>query len=392
MATACYRLRVRVAVALAFAALPGLAAAEAPLTTYPPERLAALAPLLTHAELAAIEVAPNGSPRQITLLAWTPAPPPVAYEVVAHPERYPEFVRNLSKAEVERMPDGSTVARWQMELPIGHFNGAFAMRTDEGAIDIRSLARDNHTRWEFVPAPGGGTVIVEYAHYQAPRQNAILSKLLERDPANETGMGLAATLVLAKSVAAEAAKRAAAARLPPVAAPRGSPSFDFLLERGAVAVIRSAPSGALIDVSVVRRIPAPLERVLSVLRAPERWREFMPAVTASKVVDRRGDGLDFELSVDGVLLSVDTRYRMQFVPAGADSLGVGGDLAGSRFRWDLTRTDGGTLAIYRANHNIAAASILLRAMIGFEPLFEHGANVGVGIIAVEAVARRAAAQ
>src|SRR5579871_2359338 len=156
------------ALALLVAVAPALARAEPPLATWPARDLAALAPLLAHAEMASIELLPDGRPRQITLLAWTPAPPEVAHAVVGHPERYKEFVRNLSKSEALPQPDGSVVARWQMELPIGHFTGAFAMRveppTENGAIEIHSLARDNHTRWEFIPA-AGGTVIVSYMHY-----------------------------------------------------------------------------------------------------------------------------------------------------------------------------------------------------------------------------------
>jgi hypothetical protein len=94
------------------------------------------------------------------------------------------------------------------------------------------------------------------------------------------------------------------------------------------------------------------------------------------------------LSVDGILLSIDTRYRAKQLANGVDLLGVGGDLVGSRFRWDLTAQGTHTLAVYRANHHVGASSVILRALIKHEPLFEHGVNVGVGIIAIDSVARR----
>ncbi len=378
---------------LIFLLLVAGAARGAPVATFPADKIADLAPLLVHGEIAAIETFPDGRPRQITLFAWTAAPPEIAHSVVGHPESYPSFVRNLSHMEVQTAPDGTVTDRWQVDLPIGHFNGGSRMRTEPGstgAIEITSITNESHTRWEFLPATGGGTVIVEYMQFRAPVQNVLLRKMLEKDPANETGMGLATGLLLEKSVAVEAARQAAAAgRKTPTPSGNG-PGFQFLLERGEVAVIRSLPKGGLLDVSVVARIPVPVAEVLAVVRAPDHWKEFMPSVTAGEVTERDAAGIDYNLEVDGILLSVDTRYRMQFVPSGIDSLGVGGDLEGSRFRWDLSPTrDGGTLAVYRANHNLAASSFLLRAMINYEPLFEHGANVGVGVLAVSSVARRA---
>src|SRR5262249_3671800 len=151
-------------------------------------------------------------------------------------------VRNMSKSEVAPKPDGSVDNRWQIELPIGHFSGAFNVRVlaplDTGTVEFHSLSRESSSSWEFLAAPGGGTVIVEYMHYQAPRATLLLRRMLDKDPANETGMGLAAGLVLVKSVAAESERRARGAK-PAVAAPLGSgdapAAWSFLLDRGAVA-------------------------------------------------------------------------------------------------------------------------------------------------------------
>jgi ribosome-associated toxin RatA of RatAB toxin-antitoxin module len=377
-------------VAVALAAAP---AAATPLATFPRDKIQGLAPLLVNGDMAEIEADPAGRPLQITLFAYAAAPPAVAHDVVAQPEKYPTFVRNLSKSEVTHNPDGTLDCRWQMDLPIGHFNGGMRMAVDadpQGPINIRSAGRDSFSRWEFLPADGGGTVVVYYMHYAAPTQNALLSKMLKQNPGNETGMGLAAGLVLSKSVAREATRRAAAAGTR-IAPPKSTaPGFQFLLERGAVAIIRSTPNGSLLDVSVVKRIPAPLEKVLEVVRAPDTWPGFMPAVTACEVQSRTPDGLTYHMTIDGILVSVDTSYHMKYLGnAGVDSLGVDGDLKGSRLRWDLSAQQGETLAVYRANHKLGTGSFLLRAMIGFEPLFEHGANVGVGIIAVQSVAARA---
>ncbi len=365
--------------------------ADEALVPLPATELSRLAPLLVHSEMAVLETSPEGRPRQLLLLAYAAAPPEVTREVVIHPERYPRFVRNLSKSEVTRQADGSLVSHWEMKLPIGHFGGAYRLRLESsGAVDIRSLARDNHSRWEFLPAIGGGTVIAEYMHYQAPKQNLILQRLISRDPANETGMALATALVLAKSVLAEAQRQAQARGVrtaEPVAAKE--PDFHSLLSRGALAIIRSTPTGGLRDVSIVKRVRAPLPRLLELVRSPDRWPSFIRSVTAAKVIERNAQGMVYEMEVDGVILSVQTRYRMQHLPEGADSLGIGGDLIGARMRWDLQREGEETLVTLRANHQLGESSFLLRAMIGYEPLFEHGANVGVSVVATEAIARQA---
>ncbi|MSP63696.1 MAG: hypothetical protein EXR72_25790 [Myxococcales bacterium] len=394
---------------VAFAALwlvPAPASAVRVLRPFPTPKLTALAPLLVHGEMAAIESDAEGRPRQLSLLAYSAAPPEVVHDVVAHPERYPSFVRNVSKSEVTRAGDGTLLHSWQIELPIGHFNGENRLTFQAptaggapgapgapGAIDSQAVGQETVARWEFLPAAGGGTVVVEYLYYEVPRTNAVLDKMIRKNPANETGMGLAAGLVLIKSVAVEAARRAAAqgktGTPPALAGP--SPGFNFLLDRGAVAIVRSLPSGALLDVSVVERIPAPLDAVLAVVRAPDRWPQFIPSVTKCEVVERGAAGLTYEISVDGILLNIDTRYQMRFEKAGVDALGVGGDLKGSRFRWDLSSRPGYTTAIYRANYRLGDSSMILRALFKYEPFFEHGANVGVGIITVRAIARRATA-
>src|SRR5262245_48053630 len=94
-------------VAVALAAAPAAATPLAtPRATFPPDKIHGLAPLLVNGDMAEIEADQVGRPLQITLFAYAAAPPAVAHDVVAQPEKYPTFVRNLSKSEVTHNPDG----------------------------------------------------------------------------------------------------------------------------------------------------------------------------------------------------------------------------------------------------------------------------------------------
>jgi hypothetical protein len=214
--------------------------------------------------------------------------------------------------------------------------------------------------------------------------------MLERNPAYEAAMALAATLVLVKGIQAEAARQAAAAGIAVAPATGRSPGFSALLDRGTLAIIRDDAEGGLVDVSVVERIPVALDGLLEILRAPDTWPSFLPAVKHCEVRQRDAQGLEYRIGIDGIILDVDTTYRMNFVERGADALGLEGDLKGARYRWDLSPSpSGGTVAVYRGNAHLGHSSAILRALFKHEPNFEHSANVGVGVIAMRAMARRA---
>jgi hypothetical protein len=383
----------RLAVLLCLA--PLAAAARPTLKPLPEDRLRAYAPLLAGSELALLESDATGRSRQITVLAYVPAPPQLVHDVVAHPESFPRFVRNVSKSTVEHRPDGALVNSWRVELPIGHFDGLHELRFapgPAGPIDVLAVGpgQQGVFRWEFLPADGGGTVVVHMGWHDPLSNNFLLRKMLERNPSYEAAMGLSATLVLVKAVQREAARLAAGASAS-IAPPRGrAPGFSALLDRGTLAIIRSDTAGALIDISLVERIPVPLDRLLGIIRAPDTWPSFLSSVTHCDVRHRDANGLEYRIGIDGIILDVDTTYRMNFVPGGADALGIEGDLKGSRYRWDLSASGpGATIAVYRGNAHLSESSRILRMMFRHEPSFEHSANVGVGVVAVRAMARRA---
>src|SRR5262245_15372845 len=59
-----------------------------------------LAPLLRGSDLVLFESTPKGALRQVTSMLAVAAPPALVREVLVHPERNREFVRNMSRSEV----------------------------------------------------------------------------------------------------------------------------------------------------------------------------------------------------------------------------------------------------------------------------------------------------
>jgi hypothetical protein len=222
--------------------------------------------------------------------------------------------------------------------------------------------------------------------------------MLSRNPGYAAGFAISAALVLVKSIQVEAERIAAAAPPdggasgPSIRPPAGRvPGFAGLLQRGTVAVIRTDAERRLVDVSVVARVPAAEERLLAVLRAPDSWPSFLSSVKECVVRSREPSGMEYRMAIDGVILDVDSVYKMQFLPHGVDVLAIDGDLRRARYRFDLSPTGpAATTAVYRGNAHLGEASTVLRMLFRHEPLFEHSANVAVGIIATRAMAWQAA--
>jgi hypothetical protein len=356
----------------------------------PADRVAQLAPMLAHGEVMAVDPTSDGRPRQVTFLGYVAAPPDVVRSLVDTPERYPEMVHNLSKVAVRR-EHGAREVDWTIALPIGKFDGGFwLIDRPDGAIDI--LSSDCEARWRFLPAEGGGTVVVEYMHYEPGKLNPLFKKILAGQPGYETGVVMAAGLMLLKAVSEEGNRRGKAMAIAPPSTIGPGANLELLLERGPVAITRSTADGTLVDVSIVKRVPTPAADLLAVARAPESWPSFIPAVSAAEVVKRGDHDVDYKMTIDGVLFNLETRFRMQLTDGGADSLGISGDLEGARIRWDLTPSADHTDALLRANYHLGDGSLILKLLIRAQPILEHGLNAGAGIVLMESVAKQAQAR
>ena len=171
----------------------------------------------------------------------------------------------------------------------------------------------------------------------------------------EHGLALSAQLMFTTAMRTEALKRAAAAGAPTIATPRGpSPSFDALLARGQVALMRTTAGGGGGDVSVLERIFAPEARVHDVVVKAGQWADFVPGVDKSYA--RTAGEYQVEMSVP--IVSWATAWALRDGPHAIDGAGVSGDLSGARFRWDLSsRGEKETLAVYRVRQKLDAGSL-----------------------------------
>lgn len=361
---------------------------------FAPKTLVGYAAALARGEMAVVETDAAGRAGQITLLGYAAAPPEVVRALVADPALYPRYIRNLTRSEVERRPDGALVNRWRLSYPIGSFEGADEVRPlpasgaapgEVGAVEIRSLGAGLYGtfRWEFLPAPGGGTVVVDAGFYD-PLDNAILRAMIGQDPALDAGFNLAGGLSVLRALLKEAgaAARAAGHRVDaPVAA--GALDLQPLLSRGTLAILRTAADGRLVDVSVTARAPAAPGPLRALVRAPDLWPRLVRPIRRVLIRERDPDGMTLRMTVSALLFDVEADLRVHLFPEGADYLGVGGALRGARFRWDIQPDGpGGSVVVWRGNVHLGDSSSLVRTMFRIEPSFEHSANVSIGLISV----------
>lgn len=370
------------------------------LRSLPAAVLLSYASVVRTGEIAIVETDSAGRALQITLLGYAAAPPPAVYALVADPLRYPRYVRNLTRSDVEHRPDGSMLNRWRLTFPIGSFDGTDEVRlisggegaaSGTGAVEMRAVGegKQGTTRWEFLPLPGGGTLVVNYGYYD-PLDNAFLRVMIGQDPALDAGFNLAGGLALVRGLLAEAGREARASGLQLAAPSAGAaPDFGPLLARGTVAVVRTGGQGQLVDVSVVERVSAAAQHMQELVRAPENWPRFLHTVKRVDVTQRDPAGLEYDMTVAGFLIDVVTTFRMVFVPGGADTLAIGGAVKGARFRWDIRPDPGGSVVVWRGNLHLTDTSRMLRAMLRIEPSFEHSANISMGLISVRSLAAQA---
>jgi ribosome-associated toxin RatA of RatAB toxin-antitoxin module len=362
----------------------------------PADKLVGLAPLVRTADIALIESFPGGHMRQVTILSWVPAPPQVVHDVVADLEHYPSFLRNMNRVKVTRNADGTAVQDWMIDILVSRFSGSNLHRFQpDGSIDVDAVGPTERARyrWEFHPAVGGGTVMAMYGYVDVIHGNSVIQSILARVPTMEHGLGLSAQLVYVRGVQ-QRATQLAAPQPPPLPHRGKNPSFDFLLDRGRVAVIRSLPNGRLDGISVVDRVMAPRPKLEGAVLDGGHYTTFIDGITKSHEIARTEREVNYRTVFTMPLITWETRWAAQRDGRGAvDILATDGDLKGTYLRWDLTDIHMGetrrTLAVLRARLDLAAASLLLRTLFQKEPLFEHGMSVAFGLVIMSGVQARA---
>jgi hypothetical protein len=351
----------------------------AALTTWPRAELERLAPLAAHADLACIESNADGTMKQVTLLAWVPAPPAVMRDVIVQSERYKEFVPNLSRSTREPLGDGRWQSRWKIELPVSSFEGTNVYSIEHtGDGDAILLRGDGNAQYRYEMLPvGDGTLLVQYGYTDVKGSNAFVRTFVRRQPMMEHGLALSAQMMFVTAMRDEAIRRNGGKQV--AAAGGATPSFAPLLARGAVAVMRAG------EVSVLERIYAGEARVADVIARAADYASFVPGVDKSY---RRDEGVYVEMSVP--IASWASTWALKQEPHAVDGAALDGDLRGARFRWDLSaRTAAETLAVYRVRQALDQSSVILRKLFELQPSLKLGINVALGLVWMRAIRGRA---
>jgi hypothetical protein len=382
------------------------ALALAPVKTHPPlvelprDEVAQLAPLLRSGDFALLESDARGWERQVTTISLARAAPAAVREIVIHPERYEAFCRNMRGREVKQNPDGTYDHTWKLSYGIVSFSGVNRYRLlparegePAGAVEITDPTGMSTYRWEFLPsAHGGGTIVVVYGYTDVRHSGGLIDKILARADTLEHGLALITQMTLHRAMVVEAEKRPGSVE--PYKAPAAgskATSYKFLLDRGALAILRHQ-NGRLVDFSLIDRSSAAAGALADELAHPERW-AYVPSFKKVAAHEPR-DGLSVvEIEQSLPLLSWDTYFGVRAAPngnpggnnVGVDLFGLQGDLSASRMRFDLVPD--GTLQqiVLRGQLAYDRSSTVMRQLFRLEPLFEDGVNVGLTFIILRAV-------
>lgn len=373
----------------------GTARAEprpAPLSTFTTAQVASLGPLLVDRDIVVIELDERGHLKQLTTLTLVAAAPDAVRDVVIHPERYSEFVRNMKRSRVAKEPGGTLWHEYAISYRVytveGHHRYVFApKRAGDAVAPVELYDPDGdgtrHYRWEFVPATGA-TVLALYG-YTEVNHDRFTTRYLNKAPTLESGFALIPQLTLLYSMK----WRAEALAGDGVALPRPARvAWEFLLARGTVAVLMSS-DGRLREVNLVERSKASAQSLMAVAADPARWSSFVPTMKRSALV-AAAEGAAVEIEQSLPMMSWTTKWIFRQTGSAVDLLGVDGDLRGARLRWNVVPEAAGAQLILRvAAADFQNGSTLLREVYKLEPYLEYGFDVALDLLLLQSVRRRA---
>jgi hypothetical protein len=382
-------------VALVLGAGDAAAAAPrpAPLQPFAPAQLGALGPMLLDRDLVVLELDTKGRLKQLATLTLVAAPPEVVREVVIHPERYAEFVRNMKRSRVVAEPGGTLWHEYAISYRVytveGRHRYVFMPKGSGDAVaPVEMYDPDGdgtrHYRWEFVPA-GGATVLALYGFTEIAHDR-FTSRYLDRAPTLESGFALIPQLTLLFSMKARAQQLSHDKVVLPAAA--ASVPWEFLLERGTVAILLSS-GGRLREVNLVERSTAPAQSLVALAADPARWSSFVPTMKRSTFVGG-ADGAAVEIEQSLPLMSWTTKWAYRLERSSVDLVGLDGDLRGGHLRWDVRQqASGGSELILRAMADYQKGSVLLRQVYKLEPYLEYGFDVALSLLLLQSLKHRA---
>lgn len=369
-----------------------------PLTTLPADKLLTLVPSLREQDLALVESDAKGALKQITAVTLVAAPPATVHDVVAHPERYGQFVHNMSRSDVRREPGGTFVHDYKLDYTVASVDGRHRYVLlppvpGQAAAPIDIYDPDDngtrHYRWEFYAAPGSGTLLVVYGYSQIPT-DGLYGRLIKRAQTLEYGLALIPQMTLMLACKQQAQRLAGPQPSPGQAGPQ--PNLGFLLDRGALALFRTIGS-RVSEMNLVDRTRARPDVLVRVATSVAPWSRFVPTIGKSTPLGARQGLPAFEVEQSLPLMSWTTTWGVFASAAAVDMFGLDGDLVRSRIRWDIRQLrDAGPLQaeiVVRAMINYDQGSVVVRELYKLEPLFQYGIDLGLVLVVLRGVRMQA---
>jgi hypothetical protein len=162
-----------------------------------------------------------------------------------------------------------------------------------------------------------------------------------------------------------------------------------LLVRGSVIITDSRKKGRLRQATVIERVAAPADQVLSAISAPRNYAKMVKSITDVTVHETTEEAIDFSWTIGLSVFDLESRNRMRKVDKGVMIEGYEGDLKGSYWRWQLVPTGkNSTVVAYHSFANVRRAAVILEKTVKREPYLEHGLLVGSNMVMLGAVRRR----
>jgi len=357
----------------------------------PPDTLGPLA-ALSAPGAAALVFFPDGGPQARTTVAVrVDAPAATVRRALLDAARWPEFMPALSR--VEQTARFGRRAAYRFDVAAGlltvHATTAITERSAR-RIDLDVDASDfgpAGARWELIPQDPAHTLLVITSWSDPAQGHWLFRQAASSDPSATAGMNVAVDLTLALSLARRARALAGTptpARPEPwtddgasLAAPSPGP-WMALHPRYYTLVFALTPDGAVRSVNVTGQTFGPAAEVIARVRDVARYRDHLPGVRASSWDAPPAEGtparahLLLRTPFDAGEGEVERRLEG---PATVFIDGRSGELAGSRWRWDVT-TDPirGTFLSLTGVPNAATATLLTRAVSAREPFLVPGAT------------------
>ena len=368
------------------------------LTTFPAAKMLTLAPLLRENDAILVESGSKGELKQLTMATLVAAHPGSVRDALIHPERYPDFVRNITKSSVKQNADGTIDHFYELSYSLLTLQGMhrYVMLPAEapGAtapvemFDVHPNSnRVRHYRWEFLPV-GGGCMVVLYGYSDSHMPGTMIEQFLTRVPSLEHGLSLVTQLSLLLSMK----KRAEQSANPNIAQsfpPPGNVSYEFLLQRGTLILPRTQ-GGRLSDISMVTASSASPDGLLRVASQVGGWSGFVPSISKSDAATGSDGSTSVDLKQSLPYMSWRTNFNVKTGVGWVDMFGTSGDLQNGRMRWDVRgAANMPSKLVLRLSLAYAQSSMLLRQLYKLEPLFEYGITVGLTLVVFQSVKQQA---